>query len=157
METASFGPGFGSGTTPVRGRPGEEGCREQSGSKPPHSKPLLLAPACPAKALAEGRVSPLHHSTTPSLHHSITPPLHHSTTPSLHHSTTPSLHHSITPPLHHSTTPAAHQYITKSLYFMIPALQPCLLPRILSLFAAIQCKCPSINHLHKQMSFSSRA
>ena len=49
------------------------------------------------------------------------------------------------------------QYITKSLYFMIPAPQPCLLPRILSLFAAIQCKCQSINHLHKQMNLSSRA
>jgi len=51
---------------------------------------------------------------------------------------------------------AAHQYLTKSLIFMIPAPQPCLFVRILSLFAANHLKCLSVNTLHLKQSLSNQ-
>jgi len=65
-------------------------------------------------------------------------------------------HHSLVAPKRSDggTTPCASQYITKSLCFMIPALQPCLFVRILSLFAANHLKCLSMNNLHLKRSIT---
>jgi len=48
------------------------------------------------------------------------------------------------------------QYLTKSLYFMILALKPCLFLRVLSLFAANRQKSLYMNHLQAKLSRSQQ-
>ena len=55
--------------------------------------------------------------------------------------------HSIAPTLHHSRI---IQSSTNLVYIMIPAPRLCLLPPVLSLFAANQLKCLSMNYLHSK-------